>query len=162
MSVRKFEDGDRVLISQTPVDNSDRKYSGKVGTVESFAHRNGDQEVYRVMLDGDDYSHAFFDADMLPFGELDALQEELTQAEAKVAGLKEAIKLKERNASDLPIATVVSCKDTFGLSVATKQAEDSWLFVFPTQSGNPNTERLNDNNITQLLASNVNAVIRKP
>jgi hypothetical protein len=57
---------------------------------------------------------------------------------------------------------VVSYKDTFGPAVITKQMVDVWLNVFPTQSGNPNTEILNDDRVTQLLTNNAEAVVRKP
>jgi hypothetical protein len=87
---------------------------------------------------------------------------ELAEAENRVVELREAIRLKERNATELPIATVVSYKDTYGPAVITKQAEDDWLNVFPTQLGNVHTERLLDFKVTQLLTNNAKAVIRKP
>ena len=162
MSERKFTNGDRVMISQTPVDSSDTRYSGMVGTVEELTHKNGSRSVYRVLLDDEDYQHSFYTEDLLPYGELEALREELAQAEAKVVSLKEAIRLKERNATELPFATVISYKDTFGPAVITKQAEDDWLNVFPTQSGNVNTERLDDSTVTLLLGNRDDAVVRKP
>lgn len=162
MSVREFEDGDRVIISQTPVDGSDRRYSGKVGTVENLSHRNGDMEVYRVMLDESDYAVSFYGQDLLPHDGLEVLRAELAEAEAEVVRLKEAIKAKERDASELPIATVVSYKDAYGPAVATKQSEGIWINIFPTAAGNPNTEFLDDDRVTKLLANNADAVIRKP
>lgn len=158
---RKFEDGDRVIVSDIVVDGSDKKYSGKVGTIESFNHSNGDLEVYSVLLDGDDYSHAFYDADLLPYGELEALRVQLAKAEAEVEKLKEAIRLKGQNATELPVGTVVSYKDIFGHAVITKQSEDNWLNIFPTSSGNQNTERVTDYRVNQLL-SRSDATIRKP
>ena len=161
MSDRKFKDGDRVVVSQTPVEASDKRYAGEIGTVTKLAHRNGTRDVYHVALDVMEHSIAFYDVDLLPYGELGALREELAQAEAKVVSLKEAIKAKERNAKELPIATVVTYTDTFGLASITKQAEDIWLNVFPTQSGNSNTELLNDYKVTRLLTG-PNTVVRKP
>jgi len=162
MSDRKYDGGDRIIVSQTPVDDTDKAYSGMAGTVNALTHRNDDLDVYRVTLDDDEYPHSFYGVDLLPYNELDALRAELAQAEAKVLDLKEAIKLRERNATELPVATVVSYKDVFGPAAMTKQAEDSWLNVFPTQLGNMNTERLNDYRVTQLLVNTESAVVRKP
>jgi hypothetical protein len=157
-----YADGDRVIVSDTPVDSSDKKYSGKVGTVERKEHTNGGRSVYRVQLDGADYSVLFYDADLLPYDDLAVLKVQLAEAENQVVVLREAIRLKERDAESLPVATVVSYKDTFGPAVITKQMVDVWLNVFPTQSGNPNTEILNDDRVTQLLTNNAEAVVRKP
>jgi hypothetical protein len=164
VSARKFADGDRVIVSQT-VDDSDKQYSGKIGTVTSLSHRNRDMDVYYVALDdraAEGYELAFYDQDLLPYDGLEALREELAQAEAKVVSLKEAIKLKERNAAELPVASVVSYKDTYGPAAMTKQSDDIWLNIFPTQHGNANTEYLSDYKVTQLLINNASAVVRKP
>lgn len=162
MSGRRYKDGARIVVSQTPVDNSDKYYSGMVGNVEALTHKNGDRSVYRVLLDSDGYTRSFYEEDLLPEGGLEALRAELAEAEAKVVTLKEAIKLKERNAAELPIATVVSYKDTYGPAAITKQADDIWLNIYPTQSGNPSTERVSDTTVTQLLVNRADAVIRKP
>lgn len=159
---RKFKKGDRVIISQTTVHATDKVYSGQVGTVDSYTHRNEGMDVFDVRLDGGDYDYAFYDQDLLPYSELEALRVQLAEAEGKVVELRESIKLKERNATELPIATVVAYKDTYGPAAITKQAEDSWLNVYPTQNGNPSVERLNDNRVTQLLVNNSHAVIRNP
>ena len=158
----KFKAGNRVIVSQTPVEDSDRQYSGQVGTVASYEFMNGEREVYSVLLDGHDYHYNFYDADLLLHGELDALKQQLAEAEAKVVSLKEAIKQKEQDAKLLPVATVVSYKDTFGPAALTKQAEDVWLNVYSTRLGNPATEMVTDKRVTDLLKSSSTAVIRKP
>lgn len=158
----KFKAGDRVIISQTPVDVSDKRYAGKTGVVESLSHRNGNMDVYRVKLDEADYPSSFYNLDLLPYDELEALRAELVEAEAKVVSVKAAIKVKERNATDLPIATVVAYKDTYGPAAITKQSENVWLNIYPTNNGNPTSERLYDSKVTQLLMNNADAVVRKP
>lgn len=162
MTERKFENLERVIVSQTPVDASDKRYSGKVGNVVSLSHKNGDRAVYLVMLDEADFEVAFYDQDLLPYNELEVLRVELAEAENRVVELREAIKLKERNASDLPIATVVYYKDTYGPASITKQAEGVWMNVFPSQSGNPITESLTNATVTELLTNRDDATIRKP
>lgn len=159
MSGRKFADGDRVIVSDTVVDGSDKRYSGRPGTVESYNHRNGDLEVYSVLLDSEDYPHAFYDSDLLPYGELDALKAELAQAEAQVVQLKAAIRLKERNAAELPVATVISYEDNYGPALLIKQNEAIWLLV---STGSLDSEVWDDQHVTRLLTNNPDAVVRRP
>jgi hypothetical protein len=163
MTAYGFEKGDRVVISDTPIDASDRAYSGRVGTVNGKEHRNSDRDVYRVMLDdGSDYGSLFYDQDLIPYSELTELQTQLVKAEAEVVRLKKAIKLREQDASTFPVATVVAYKDVFGPAAITKQAENLWLNVFPTQSGNVNTETVTDYQVTGVLSTKPGASVRKP
>jgi len=163
MSVRTFEEGDRVIISDDPVDPSDRRYSRKVGKVEGLAHRSGDKAVYRVVLDdGPDYGILFYDQDLLHYDELVALRVQLAEAENRVVELKEAIKLKERDASDLPISTVITAKGEYGPSVITKQADDLWLNISTSQDGEPKSTILDNERVSKYLAFDLRAVVRRP